>query len=289
MKIILVSAGNFQEYIIDNIKNLKLFGNIDIVVITEKKFFPLLVDLSVILVDTSDLEDFNFNNNSQLDKNFRNGFWHLCSLRLFYLYSYISKNNLVNCIHLENDVLTYINFDNILNCFKKNKIYATFDCDKRVVPGILFIPTSQALKPMIDSYNFSLNDMQNLAYLNEAYIEPLPIGPIIDSYINKLNKNFIEFNLIFDAAAMGQYLGGIDKRNDSNETRGFINETCLIKYNQYIFYWININNLYVPHLSINGKLIRIVNLHIHSKALHNFMGDNPIEDKFIIKKNIVDL
>ena len=39
MKIILVSIGNFQEYIIDNIKNLKLFNNNDITVITDNKFF----------------------------------------------------------------------------------------------------------------------------------------------------------------------------------------------------------------------------------------------------------
>jgi hypothetical protein len=283
MKIILVSAGNFQEYIIDNIKNLKLFGNKDIVVITEKRFFPLLIDLSVTLVDTAELDDFNFNNHSKLDRNFRNGFWHLCSLRLFYLYSYINKNNIVNTIHLENDVLTYINFDNIIDNFKKKKIYATFDCDTRVIPGILFIPNALALKPIIDLYDFSLNDMQNLAKLDESIIEPLPIFPIIDLQINKLNKNFIDFNFIFDGAAMGQYLGGVDKRNDNNETGGFINETCLIKYNNYIFNWIKINNLYVPHIFINGILIKIINLHIHSKELYKFMGDNPVENNFIKK------
>ena len=39
MKIILVSVGNFQEYILDNIKNLLLFNNNDITVITNKDFF----------------------------------------------------------------------------------------------------------------------------------------------------------------------------------------------------------------------------------------------------------
>jgi hypothetical protein len=42
MKIIFVCVGNFQEYILDNIKNLKLFKNNDIVVITESKFFHYL-------------------------------------------------------------------------------------------------------------------------------------------------------------------------------------------------------------------------------------------------------
>ena len=61
MKIVLISIKNFQNYIIDNIKNLKLFGNNDICVITEKKFFYLLENLDVELVDTSSLEDFNYN------------------------------------------------------------------------------------------------------------------------------------------------------------------------------------------------------------------------------------
>ena len=30
---------------------------------------------------------------------------------------------------------------------------------------------------------------------------------------------------------MGQYLSGVDPRNNPNNTVGFINETCVIKYN----------------------------------------------------------
>jgi hypothetical protein len=280
MKIILVSVGNFQEYILDNIKNLKLFNNNDITVITEKKFFYYLEYLDVELVDAKDLEDFSFNHNSQLDKTFRNGFWHLCSLRFFYLYSYIKNNNLTNCIHLENDVLTYIDFTNFIT---HDKVYATFDCDSRVIPGILYIPNAESFKPIIDNYNFQLNDMQNLAKFNEDIIEPFPIFPIINDEINKLTKNYLQFNSIFDAAAIGQYLGGVDKRNQDGDTRGFINETCLIKYDKYIFFWIKKDNLFIPHIVVNNTLFRINNLHIHSKELNKFMADNPIEDKYIKK------
>jgi hypothetical protein len=283
MKIILVSVGNFQEYIIDNIKNLKLFDNNDITVITDKKYFHLLDNYDVELVNCKDLEDYNFNSNSNLDKQFRNGFWHLCSLRFFYLYSYIKSNNLYDCIHLENDVLTYIDFKNFNTLIKQNKVYATFDCNTRVIPGILFIPNAESFKPIIESYNFNINDMENLAKFNEDVICPFPIFPIIDSNINKFNKNFFDFNSIFDAAAIGQYLGGVDKRNIDGDTRGFVNETCLIKYNEYDFFWLRKNNLFIPHLVINNNLIPINNLHIHCKELKKFMADNPIEDKLIKK------
>jgi len=279
MKIIFVCIGNFQEYILDNIKNLKLFKNNDIVVITENKFFDYFDD-SIILVDYTTLEDFGFNNKSLLDRNFRNGFWHLCSLRFFYLYSYILKNNFENCIHLENDVITYVNFNNFDKNIKQNKLYVTYDCDSRVIPGIIFIPNAESLKPVIENYNFNLNDMENLAQIN---LEPLPIFLIIDKNITKLNINYFDFNSIFDAAAMGQYLGGIDKRNQDGDTRGFVNETCLIKYNNYKFFWIKKDNLFIPHLVVNNSLVRINNLHIHSKELYKFIADNPIENKFIKK------
>jgi hypothetical protein len=128
--------------------------------------------------------------------------------------------------------------------------------------------------------------MENLAKFNETIIEPLPIFPIIDNNINKYNKNFNDFNFIFDGAAIGQYLGGVDKRNIDGDTRGFINETCIIKYNDYKFYWLQEDKLYVPYILINNKFIRIINLHIHSKELQNFISINPIECKFINKINI---
>ena len=283
MKIILVSIGNFQEYILDNIKNLLLFNNNDITVITNKEFFDKLNNYQVTLIDYNELSDNNFNFNSQLDKNFRNGFWHFCSLRLFYVYSYIKQYNLENCIHLENDVISYVNFDEIKNNFKENKVYATFDCSTRVIPGILYIPNYKSFEPIINRYNFNMNDMENLAQFNESVILPLPIFPIINGGIVKCNKLFFDFNMIFDAAAMGQYLGGIDPRNQPGDTTGFVNETCIIKYNKYKFEWIKINNLYIPHIIINSNKYKICNLHIHSKNLNSFIADNPIENHLITK------
>jgi hypothetical protein len=280
MKIILVCLENFQEYIIENITNLLLFDNNDITVITNKKFFINFTNLNVTLIDCDYLDDMNYNNNSMIDKQFRNGFWHLCSLRMFYLYSYIKKYDLNNIIHIENDIMCYENFDNIENKFVENKVYATFDCDFRVIPGIIYISNYKAFEPIIENYNFNLNDMENFAKFNEDIILPLPIFLNYDNL--KITKLFDHFNYIFDAAAIGQYLGGIDPRNQSGDTRGFINETCLIKYNDFIFNWIiNKNGLYQPFININGQYIQIINLHIHSKNLKNFIANDPKETKYI--------
>jgi hypothetical protein len=122
--------------------------------------------------------------------------------------------------------------------------------------------------------------MENLSQFNENIILPLPIFPDFD-VSNKFTKLYNNFNCIFDAAAMGQYLGGVDKRNIQGDTRGFVNETCVIKYNNCSFYWIKKNNLFKPHILVNLQYIPIINLHIHSKDLQNFLAHDPIEQKII--------
>lgn len=279
MKLILVCVGNFQSYILDNITNLLAFGNKDIDVIISPEFSSHFNNFNNInIINANNLNDYNFNSN--LDKNFRNGFWHFCSKRLFLLYSHIKENNLQNCIHIENDVMIYENLDSIASKFSKDKISATFDCNNRVIPGIIYIPNHELFEPIIKNYDTNIDDMYNLAKFNEELIEPLPI--CFDKDFNhKITKNYNKFNCIFDAAAIGQYLGGVDPRNKSGDTRGFINETCLIKYNNYKFFWIKINGLYKPYIFYNTNYIPIINLHIHSKNLANFMGIQPNESKFI--------
>jgi hypothetical protein len=275
-EVVLISVGNYQDYMIYNINNLLLFGNNNITVITEKRYFEYLKNYSINLVDCKELDDLNYNINSRLDKHFRNGFWHLCSLRLFYLYSYMNKFDKKNIIHLENDVMVYENLNSLK--FPINNMYVTYDAPNRVIPGFIFVPNKEIFQPIIDNYNFNLNDMENLCRYD---LEPLPITFSLYETINKYNKNFLNFNCIFDAAAMGQYLGGVDKRNQDGDTRGFINETCVVKYNNFEFFWIKKDNLYRPHIYIYSQYIPIINLHIHSKELNKFMGDGPLEDKLI--------
>jgi hypothetical protein len=283
MKVVLVSTGVFQDYILDNIKNLLLHNNTDITVITEKEFFDRFDSIPVTLVDTADLVSDTikqFGATSTLDRQFRGGFWYYCSLRFFYIYEYMKKYNVSNVVHIENDVLVYENLDKLQHCFKDDKVYAPFDTYTRVIPSFLFIPHHAALKPIIDNYDPTKSDMDNLAMFDD--VEPLPIISITDR-IHKFNKNYPAFDAIFDAAALGQYVGGIDKRNNPNDTRGYVNETCLLQFDRYPFYWIKnrADGLWCPWIEIDGKMVKIINLHLHCKFLNQFMSDNPIECKYI--------
>jgi hypothetical protein len=283
MKVILISVGIFQEYMLDNIKNLILHKNTDIVCITELKFFNKLNNIANIeLIDAETLDKLNYDINSKLDRIGRHGFWYMASLRLFLLYSYITKFNINNCIHIENDTMIYCNLETLASSFTDKKSYAIFDSEKRVIPSFIYIYDQNSFRPIIERYDYNKNDMENMA-LSSDILCKLPI--YIKTKDSFVGERFDEFNCIFDGAAIGQYLGGIDPLNTQEpNTIGFVNETCIVKYNNNSFYWKqNENGLYCPYIEVNNKLIQIINLHIHSKRLYAFMSDDPLECTLINK------
>lgn len=306
MEIILICVGIFQDYILYNIKNLLLFGNSNITVICDKIFFEKFINLNVKLVNSDNLSDLNYSKNSKFNnfnfkitdnhsetvkkaleklnkrKNNKN-FWYLCSLRLFLLYSYIYKNNIKDCIHIENDVLIYSNLKEIeIQLKKSKKLLIPMDHQTRAVLSFIFIPSFEHLKPVIDNYNHQKNDMENLAIFYHKF-DNIDILPLLDStdkqrgFLKTITAGYNRFGCIFDGAAIGQYLGGTDK----GKGLGFINETCVINYSKYLFKWKKNNNLYRPYIIVNNKEIPIINLHIHSKQLQNFMGILPKENNLI--------
>jgi hypothetical protein len=134
---------------------------------------------------------------------------------------------------------------------------------------------------VLDKYDFAKNDMENFSIIQAqtGIIDNFPI------FINDPNgspehqfvtKNFKQFNMIFDAAAIGQYLGGVDPRNIPGDTTGFVNETCIIKYDQYRFIWNAFDDIRCPYIVVKNEndidcSYPVFNLHIHSKALEKFI------------------
>ena len=288
MKVILVCINNFQEYILDCIEQLLLWNNKDIDVICNSEFFTYFSKfedkIKLISKDSLINDDIRkFYQNSKLDTNFRNGFWTETSSRFFYLYNYIRHNNLENVIHIENDIMVYEDLDNLSKNFKDN-MSIIMDSNNRCIPSLIFIKNSTVLDFFIKSYNYgNESDMYTLGkfFNNNRHSNLVNNLPIIND-IQFYNNNFEQFKGIFDAAAIGQYLGGVDPRNISGNTQGFVNETCEIKYNNYSFKWrLNSNNLFYPVLINNNQGVKIFNLHIHSKNLKLFSSLKPLNNNFI--------
>ena len=275
--IVLTCLGNFQEYILHSIRNLMIHGNNRIVLITEPEFFTQFEEFTTLtLVDKNSLSDeFDFNSKSNLDKTFRGGFWHLASARLFVVYAYLKSVDLKSCLHIENDVMIYANADTIR--WNSMRMSCVYDCSHRVIPSVVWIPTPDMLRDVLINYDMTQNDMVNLGRTD---LERLPIFPDnwtlgVQSYhpdIIKITDTFPKYQYLFDGAAMGQFIGGVDPRNIPGDTRGFVNETCLIKYNNYSFVWKD----GCPFLNISDRLFPIFNLHIHCKDLAKFTTTNSL-------------
>lgn len=286
INIVLVCIDNFQEYIFINIRNLLHLKHEHIYVIINKKYKERFDEFKekqqIHLIFVEDLkEDFNFYDKTPLDKTFRNGFWALTTLRLFYIHAFMKKYNVKNVLHLENDVLLYYNCDVLLSLFDDDKIYLPFDRYYRNIISILYIPNYNILEFLLQHYNISLIDMSSMAHLKMKFpnlIVNLPICVPLNHFNNEqkfVSLNYHHFQFIFDGVALGQYLGGIDPRNtDEQTTVGFVNETCCIHYDKFIFVWRQFENNYKrPFLKINDNdEIPIFNLHIHSKHLENFVN-----------------
>lgn len=282
LNIVLVSIGNFQPYIIDNIQQLLKLKYKNIYVITNSEFIEKLDKFKsfIKIVNSDELNLQNTEKQSKLNKS-RNGFWIYTSLRFYALYETMKKYNLSNCLHLENDVLIYKNFED--HEFQ-NKLYITIDgfygnrgSDYRCIPGIVYLPNVDVLKSILDTFSNSKNDMQNFGLYYKHNTDQCVTLPIIkqNSQYNVsdlYNQHYNEFEGIFDAAAMGQYLGGVDPRNIKGDSKGFVNETCKIKYNSYKFvFHSNENGFKLPYIVVDNQEVPIFTLHIHSKNLKDFL------------------
>jgi hypothetical protein len=160
-------------------------------------------------------------------------------------------------------------------------MYVPFDSYKRNIASIIYIPNADVLSVILDSYSVSHDDMHNFTkHLSSGIVTQFPIFADYDSKYAEIafvSTNYDKIPFLFDAAALGQYLGGVDPRNMPGDTRGFVNETTVVKFNEFPFVWSNHmtqTQIYQPFLVVDDELFPIFNLHIHSKQLSNFTSDS---------------
>jgi hypothetical protein len=173
------------------------------------------------------------------------GFWTYTIERFFYIEEIMKKLNIENIIHIEIDNLIYFNVNDMVSLFLdlEFELSVPFDNDSRGIASIMFIKNHAAINKLNEyikkTYEYRrgqfINDMMILSNFKKSfpnYIQNLPI--IFPEYSYKLspnlktlnieNPNFysdniFRFNGIFDAAAIGQYLGGIDTIHNSSDTK----------------------------------------------------------------------
>jgi hypothetical protein len=217
-----------------------------------------------------------------------------------------------NIIHLENDVLVYDNCEKLITKVDNNFMYIPFDSFNRNIASIMYIPNVCVFKKILDIYSPYETDMTNFVKIQKetGLIKQFPIfcdEYSSDSEIAFVSNGFNNFEYIFDGAAIGQFIGGIDPRNNPNFYSvglspinnedyqiGFVSSECVIKYDKYGIFWRDIDgftklpvtvlnigpqmgtdsNLHQykkPFINVGDKEIPIFNLHIHSKKLEQYV------------------
>jgi hypothetical protein len=228
------------------------------------------------------------------------GFWRYALERFLYLDDFIHQYELVNVFHTENDVMIYFNLREKLPIFQEcyqGMIATVFDCDERSVPSFVYISNANPSKKFAEFISAEgLNGATDMALLFEfkeryyktlsdhlpilipAYAKERPLKNLAkrtakssDPYVNNIEK----FGLIFDAAAVGQFLGGIDPILD-NKGPGFVGELSVFLTHLCTYEWKkDENGRWVPYISYGGVTYPLANLHIHCKNLSAFYSLNP--------------
>ena len=231
---------------------------------------------------------------SPLDAKISNGFWRNTSERFFYLQEVMNDLNLSDVVHLENDNMLYVDVESLIPIFRDHypPIAMVLDNDERCVPSFVYVADASAMNHLArfmgDAAPAGKTDMEILACYFKAfgrsYSDQLPI--IMGAYVSEqplrsqmghLAKDCLSyckhedlFLSLFDGAAFGQYLGGLDPRYFDPQP-GYVSERCLFNSSLLSYRWkVDAEGRKVPYAAYKDCEYRINNLHIHSKNLEQF-------------------
>ncbi len=242
-------------------------------------------------IEISDLHR-SFLEKSTYDRSFRQGFWQSTVERFFVLESTFRTLNLRSAFCAEYDNLLF--FDaremaaRLVPCYPG--MAATFDSVRRGVPGVMYVNDPRSLSNLtafIEHRALDYDDKPNDMFLLGEFrrlrkpeiVDALPI--MTPDYPHEIRitggtqphdrplfiRNFETVQSVFDAAAIGQYLYGVDPRNiPDRDTQGFINEEAIFEASAYRYETgRDPEGRLRPYLcSLSGRW-PLNNMHMHSK------------------------
>lgn len=241
--------------------------------------------------------------NRSAHNNWRGGFWRYVVERFFLIQEFMQQTGEKNLLHFEYDNLIYADINTYEQSFisisESKKILLPADGDKRCIAGIMFIPNEKTLKEFCKFYNRHCtihvkNDMLAFSdFIDKKtdFCTTLPVVPqnyitgktklvsqkgIEHTKIDRFANGIEKLNIIFDGAAFGQFVGGIDQRNLNNpaeNTTGFINPDAAYNIQDFQLDWKVTDDLRKPFIMYKEESYPLFNLHIHSKNLHLYRSD----------------
>ena len=208
--------------------------------------------------------------------------------RFFVLYHAMKQRKWTDVLFLELDNLIYDDPLKWEESFSLKPIAFMYDNVKRCASGICYIQTHDILLDFTqcclqyiretDIANDFITEMQALYSFWIKYPEKVQLLPIhwpTEQTPSETHENYHRYNqTIFDAAAIGVYLGGVDPFHTKGLIRtGLHCVWSVINYTYYQYDWKeDQEGRLIPYVLHEDKWIRINNLHIHSKNLMPYLS-----------------
>ena len=302
MRIVYCFIGPLPEYAIDTVHQTRLFykGPIDFIISdTTSPYLSILQKkYNVHLVSYESVQHQGFH---ECINTYRSKFTIVEGLvgreklfiyafeRFFVLYNWMMQQRLENVLFLELDNLIYDDPLQWEEAFCSKDMAFMFDNVERCASGICFLRTTEILEKFLDcciryiaetdvTTNF-MTEMQALdAFWKEEpdRVQILPTHWPSPSVPSDTYDNYHRYKKsIFDAAAIGIYMGGVDPYHTSGMVvTGLVSVWSLINYTGYTFEWKkDEKDRLIPYVKQeDGRWIRINNLHIHSKQLSPYVS-----------------
>ncbi len=289
--IVLVHAGPaaFPTYLGDTLSLLRLVapGSNLVLLCSEQHMQMHLADLpagcSFIPIESFPCSEASaeFERRSQLPREFRDGFWFATSSRFFVLADYMRHFEVEDVIHLENDVLLYFDPAEKLDAFRQYADFAVPLDRTRAIAGVVWLSNSKVAESLAQHMlgRSDINDMDSVGHFCMGYSGARPLPTIPKKYavdhqldVRRYSEGLDHFGGVFDAAAIGQYIGGVHWLNDPGDSRFFINESSDLDLRKFDLAW-NVRKG-VRSLSIDWDGVRtdILAIHAHSKDV---LGISP--------------
>lgn len=261
---------NIPDYAKVSFDQCEKFLNIKSIIIDDEYIHDVMIND---ILDFYNLCKINF------PSHYNDAFWFSTLLRLFVVYDYCNKNNINQFIHLEYDNLIYSDLKVLENLDKS--LYFT-----RVGPnfgsaGFVYCNSLENFKTFLDHIRKLINkgedfikqyipyhiisEMMMISLIKENTKDIIDYLPILPTGIG--SDNFDKLGVLFDGASYGQYIGGTNNGHDVGWAgeHHYVGKMILegklkIKFENHKPYAILDNNVY-----------DILNLHIHSKKLINYV------------------
>ena len=220
--------------------------------------------------------------------------WRTSVLRMFYLEEFLKQSNIQNVIHFDNDVVLYKDVTPYLPIFKQFNFLITSHFEKEYVFGFSYIKNAASLTEVnktllelvrrgeqrlfeeVDCTGSMPHEMRLLCHINELHnntlIDLLPVVPSGPG-----SNNFDLFNVCFDPSSYGKHIGGSHEFSERN--CNFVKTTTGLgtEKHHYIGRQLINNKIEVvmenkmPFIIDNNIKYPIINLHIHTKKLEDFI------------------